>query len=573
MYYDALTLAAVAAEFHQTILGGRVQRVVQSGPLSIGLELYARHRRFQLVASADPQHARVHLSEAKVTRDPQARSPFLLHLRKRLRGAILQEIERPPLERILHLRFYHHRLSPEEQINTLVIETMGRYSNLILIDQQEIVLDCVKRVTPQMSPARPMLPQQRYEPPPPQIKADPRRVTVEGLRRALAGLDPGLSLQRALVNLYRGVSPLLAREIVHRTCGDVGISLADDYDPDRLAETLATFWSLPQSDGWEPCLAIEDGRPAAYAPYLLTHRPEWQIEPMPTTNQALNRYYAQQQPLTDHHQMRQRLQEAIEQHREKLETRLDTLDEELARADQVQALRRKGEWLLAFQHLVSPGQTLLEVEGLAIELDPQRSPVENAQAYFAQYRKAKQARRTLPYRIEETKQSLAWLEEMDTLLEIAEDYDDLASLARELEKARVLTRPSGPPHRKSALPPRTFYSEDGFTILVGRNARQNETITFNRAQPYDLWLHARDRPGAHVVLITGGEPVPPRTLEQAAALAAYYSQGRHETKVNVDYTECRYVRRAAPSRPGLVRYDHQKTLIVVPERPADLLRS
>jgi predicted ribosome quality control (RQC) complex YloA/Tae2 family protein len=566
MYYDALTMAAVSAELQSTVLSGRVQRVIQSSPLSIGLEIYAQRQRFQLLASAHPETGRVHLLEEKPTRDPQAQSPLLLHLRRRIRGSSLQKIESPPLERILFLHFFHPKMPLGEQHNTLIIEVMGRHSNIILRDAAGIVLDCIKRVTPQMSSVRPMLPNQHYQLPPKQIKADPRQVTPEGLKRALSSLKDSIPLDRALVNLYRGISPLLGREIVFRACGEASIKVAEIDDPECLVDELATFWSWSEATAVEPCLATEGDQPVACAPYQITHQPNWQIHPMPAISQALHKYYSFQRPLTGHQQTREILQKAINQHREQLRKQMEALEEERNKADQSEELRQKGEWLLAFQHLLKPDQSLLEIEGLAIEVDPDKSPVENAQAYFAAYRKAKQALKILPVRIEETEQSLAWIQEVSTMLELAENYDEIAMLATELEEAGILTRRRDTPHRKAALPPRSFQSEDGFTILVGRNAGQNETLSLRRARPHDLWFHARGLSGAHVIVITRGQPVPERTIEQAAALAAYYSQGRNESRVAVDYTECRHVRRTAPSRPGLVRYKYERTLFVTPER-------
>jgi predicted ribosome quality control (RQC) complex YloA/Tae2 family protein len=564
MSFDALTMAAIAAELEQTVLGGRVQRVVQTSRLSIGLEIYAGRQRHQLLASAHPLHARVHLSEVKPTRDPKARSPFLLHVRRRLRGARLKGIDVPALERILFLRFEHPKLPADEQENTFVIEIMGRRSNLILVDQETLVLDCIKRVTPQMSAARPMLPHQRYGLPPEQIKADPRGFDPQALARELAGLQPDTRLWQALVNLFRGVSPLLAREVVYRACGHSDVRVGEACAADRLTGELDGLWSLAVSGRWQPCLLLVEGRPVSYAPYPLTHTAEGEAPPVATISQTLDRFYASYEPLSGHRQTRQILLEAIGRQQERLRKRLSAVEDELARAGRAEELRRKGEWLLAYQNQVSPGQSLLSVEGMEITLDPKLTPVENAQAHFAAYKKAKQAGRTLPQRAEETRQGLAWLEEMAALVHLAETYDEIAFLGAELEEAGVHPVHPRVPRRRTSLPPRTFRSSDGFVILVGRNAHQNEQISLRRANRHDLWFHARDRPGAHVVVKTEGRPVPQKTLEEAASLAAHFSQGRDETRVTVNYTECRHLRRIGSTRPGLVRYDRERTLNVVP---------
>ncbi len=565
MDVDSLTVAAVAAELEEMVVGGRVQRVLQSGPLTIALEVYARHHRRYLLLSADSERARVHLQEKRPTRDPRVQSPLLLHLRRRLVGATLRDVRSLPRERILLLHFFHPKMPPEEQENTLIVEVMGRRSNLILRDAEGIVVDCIKRVTPRMSPARPMLPRQRYIPPPEQVKADPRAVTAVSLQQALAGLDADTPLWRGLVHLYRGVSPLLAREVVFRAGGRPEMAIGEPFDPERLAGELGAFWD-PARPAEPPCLALEGGRPVAFAPYRITHRPDWEVRPVERISQAIAQYFAHLHPLSGHEQTRSILREAIARQRQEWQRRLQALQAARERAGQADALRRKGEWLLAFQHQIPPGQRVFQVEGEEIELDPQKSPLENAQAYFAAYHKARQAEQVVPARMEETVASLDWLAEVEALLEVAETYDELALLAGELEEAGVLGPERRTPRRQAGLKPRTFRSSDGLTILVGRNARQNEDLSLRRARPDDLWFHARGVAGAHVILLTEGRPAPPQSLEEAASLAAYYSRARDERRVAVDYTECRHLRRATPHHPGLLRYKKERTLYVTPAR-------
>jgi predicted ribosome quality control (RQC) complex YloA/Tae2 family protein len=565
--FDALMMAAVAAELTATILHGRVQRVVQSGPFVIGLEVYAQHRRYHLLASAHPQHARVHLSQEKPTRDPRAQSPLLLHLRRRVRGAFLQEITLPPLERILLLRFHHPGLPAEDQENTLLVEVMGRHSNLILLDGRQIILDSIKRVTPQMSPNRPVLPQQVYLPPPPQAKMDPRYVSPDSLGHALSGLDA--PLWQALVHLYRGISPLLAREIVFRAGGELERPATVPGDLARLAEEIAAFWSRPTTGLWEPSWALQEDRAAGFASYRLTHRPEWEVRTSDSASQVVEAYFAALEPATGHQQLRRILLDVIHAQRERLEKRLNALRGEMDRAGQSEELRQKGEWLLAYQYQVVPGQATLHVEGIEIALNPAQTPVENAQEYFAAYRKAVQANRLLPQRIEETEQERDWFAELAVLVHNAERYEEITALGAELQEAGLLVPRRAVGFRKTRLPPRTYHTADGFTILVGRSARQNDELAFRQTRPHDLWLHARGRPGAHVVIATQGRPIPDETLKTAAALAAYYSHGRKEKRVAVDYTECRNVRRLDARHPGLVRYDRERTVVVVPARPLE----
>ncbi len=575
MLYDALTAHAVAAELRQTILGGRVQHVLQSGPLTIGLEIYAHRQRHYLVASAHPEHARVHLVRDKPTRDPRIQSPFLLHLRKRLVGARLEEVAAWPLERVLEMRFRHPASPPQEQGNRLLVEVMGRQSNILLVDAEQRIVDAIKRVTPRMSPTRPVLPRLPYRPPPPQLKLDPRNVTPAALRGALVGLQGDLPLWQALVNLFRGVSPLLARELSHRAGIDLEAPLSALSHLEELAAVLRSAWSLVESGEWEPCLAVEPADPQkgdrprllAYAPYRLTHRKDWQIEAVPSISEALERYYALQEPLADHEPSRRALLEAIARRREKVEGRLEALRKEQARESEADRLLRMGQLLLAYPQCVIPGQETVQIEGQEIRLDPHLTPVQNAQAYFRAYRKARQAGEKTVTLVQSAVLELDWLAQMAALVQEAETFDELAILASELTEAGVLSQSPIAGRKKAALPPRSFLTEDGFRVLVGRNARQNEELCFHRARPHDLWLHARNRPGAHVLLLAEGRTPSPEAIEFAAALAAYYSDGRDEAAVEVDITECRYLRRPASQHPGLVHYSHERTLRVRPRHP------
>ncbi|MGC8873383.1 MAG: Rqc2 family fibronectin-binding protein [Chloroflexia bacterium] len=574
MFYDALTAHAVVAELRRTIRGGRVQHVVQSGPLTLGLEIYAGHRRHYLVASAHPENARLHLVQAKPSRDPRAQSPLLLHLRKRLVGAYLEEVTAWPLERVIEMTFRHPGLPPEEQVNHLIVEVMGRQSNILLVDADQCIVDAIKRVTPRMSPARPVLPRTPYRPPPPQLKLDPRTVTAPTLEGALSGVRTDLPLWQALVHLFRGVSPLLAREVCHRAGLGDDLPISEFRGTEELAAALRDAWQPTATGEWEPCLALalkEAGpggpRPLAYAPYRLSHRSDWLVEPRESISEALEQYYAWEEPVADHAPSRRLLLEAIARQQEKLQNRLEALRREQAREAEAERLLQMGQLILAYQRQVNPGQETLRVEGLEIPLDPHRTLVENAQAYFHAYRKARQAGERTRALIQEAELEMDWLAQMGALVREAETFDELALLSGEIAEAGLLPQDQIGGRRKTALPPRAFLTEDGFRVLVGRNARQNEELTFRRARPHDLWLHARTRPGAHVLLLTEGRTPSPQAIEFAAGLAAYYSDGRNEAAVEVDVTECRYVRRLTSRHPGLVRYTHERTLRVRPQPP------
>jgi predicted ribosome quality control (RQC) complex YloA/Tae2 family protein len=563
MFFDALTMACITAELRTAILGGRVQQVLLPDKLSVGLEIYAQHQRHYLLASAHAEQGRLHLASEKLRRGVDKETGLLLLLRKYARGAIISALEQPPFERILQLEFDH----PEWGCSELIVEVMGRHSNIMLVDAAGRVLDAVKRVGPQMSPVRPILPGQPYTPPPPQAKLSPSDLTEYRLRQILAGQEPETQVWRALVRGLRGMSPLLAREIAFRGLGHPRATVAQI---ERLTPLLEAIRQLlaPLDDGeWQPTIALEGDEPVAYAPYPLTHRAGWQA--MPSMSQAIETYTAAVANADPYAAAKRPVQEAIVAARSRLERRREAIERSLRQTAEADRWRQWGEWILAYAHAIAPGQTELlaetgEDEPLRIPLEPDKTPVENAQTCFSRYRKAQRAAEGGPARLREATLALQDLEQLETDLALASDRPEIDAVRAALVEAgyvRTKKRPSSAPRPSR---PFSLTSPDGFTILVGRNSRQNDEVTFRRAKGDDWWFHARGVPAAHVIVRSEGQRLPPDTIRRAAELAAHFSRLRDETDVAVDYTQRRHVRRIPGAAPGLVTYSQEQTIRVAP---------
>ncbi len=530
--FDAVTLAAVADELNETIVRGRVQEVVQLDALAVGLEIYAQHRRHYLYLSAHPDEARVHLVAAKL-RGGSVTSPLLLLLRKYVKGAFVDSISPLPHERVLLLRFDHST----EGVSTLVVETIGRYANLILLDAAGIVLEAAKRVPAAINRARVILPKHRYVPPPPQAKLDPSALTVADLARTLAE-NRGAPLWQTLVKTIAGVSPLLAREIQQR--------VSSDPAPERVWKTLGELVRAP----WHPTVAYAEGEPAAFASYPLTQFAETRA--FDSMSAAIEAFYGTPESYAA---AKEPLRAQLEDARDKLARKRDALAQSLPSPDEIERWRARGELILAYAHQISTGQAILVAEmgdtRMEIPLDPRLSAVENAQACFKEYRRAKDAAARVPALLAAAQVELDYAEQMLNDLEFAESRAEIEAIARAAYEAGLI---GGHPRRARALgsEPRVFRSRDGFTILVGRNARQNDEITFRRARPDDLWLHVRALPGAHVVIVRAGRNVPETTIAEAAALARRYSQARDDSHAQVIVTSRRYVHRLRGGKPGMV---------------------
>jgi predicted ribosome quality control (RQC) complex YloA/Tae2 family protein len=594
-YFDALTIAAVVAELQATIIGGRIQRVLQPSPLSIALEIYNNHRRHQLLFSASPQFARMHLSKAKPSRGVTADTPLLLLLRKYVNGGRIMAVEQPNLERVIMLSIAKRPHSrnptaeePEPELDRepdsfaddefllrseLIAELMERRSNLILVNDENRILGCARRITAQMS-RRVVLPNEPYEVPPPQEKRDPHTATPHGIQDAAMHAQPdakgrAANLARVLVDAYRGVSPLAAREVVFRATGTIETMPGPDLPWEQLATSLRGIW-LEQG---EPCLALRDDTPVAFAPYMLTHLPN--VVRQPGMSEALEAFYTAGEQLTNHQQRRDALQTQILDIRDRTERQRSALAGELEQARKLEQLRWEGEMIFAYLHTITPRQTVLQVTDEAgnphmIQLDPNKSAVESAQQRFRAYDKAKSAVEGVPERLRTAELKLAGIAETLAMLELAEGFEAIETIATEATEQGLLPIRANPSKRKPVrikASPLRLESSDGMLIYVGRSAGQNEIVTFKLGSPEDIWMHVRNIPGSHVIIKSAGREVSEPTLLEAAGLAAYFSKHRNEQAVEVDYARRIQVRRIRGGPPGLVSYHAEGTVRVAPRPP------
>ena len=560
MQIDFMTLACFRDEM-DPLLGARVQNVLLLNRRSVGLELYAGQRHYLLV-SADPTRPRILFTPEKLRRGVEADTPFLLLMRKWVRRAQLVDVTQPPWERILVLHFKGAAGDCQ-----LVIELVGRYSNVVLVGPDGCVLEAIKHVGPDMSRYRVTLPAHPYRLPPlPPDRHPPARLSLADLTARLTGAPPDQTLRRWLMEHLLGVGPVVAREIAVRATGDAD-TLARVSEAQAVAQAVAELLAPLENGWWSPHIAFDaDGQVVAFVPY-----PPQQFEraqAVPDINQAMWRYYEAEQLADAYAGVRQSVQKLICQAETRLKKRGEKLEKQRVDESEIDRLRIAGELLLTFQGRVFPNAQEVTLPGyagqpVAIALDSKLTAVENAQAYFRRYEKARRAANRIPALIGELKVDHAYLAQLNADLKLAESRPEIDAVREALVQAgwaRGRRRSTG----ALVSGPRRI-EVGGFLILVGRNAKQNETVTFERAGPNDLWLHVRGLPGAHVVIKRARKKTPDAVIQQAAQLAAFYSQARDETgRVAVDVTERRFVRRLKGSHPGLVTYRNEKTIFVQP---------
>jgi len=569
MPFDAVTLMALRRELDDRCLGGRVQRVLRPNDAAIGLEVYAG-QRWQLLLSADPQRPGIYLPEAKLRRGAEKPSPLEQLLRKYVRGARLTAIQQPHLERVLRFQF-----SGAEGRVDLLCEIMGRLSNLILVDEAGEVMDALRRVPASINRYRTILPHRPYVPPPPQKKRDPLTLSPQQLLSALR--DQEGPLFRRLVAAVGAISPPLAREIVFRALGSLDVAPVPTLDGCR--RMVATILDLLAADrqpaGW---LAYRQrsGERRAYDffPYEPLHQEDRQA--CEDLFAAINGVQAAVGQIDPYRQVRQRLHDLVAEQIKKQSARRHSLQQSLVPEDELSRLQASGTAILSMAWAIEPGQPELRVDleelgiehrpgvpaAQAIPLDPDRSPSENAQSFFREYRRLQSAGAQVPALIAEAERELAYLAQLDADIDLAEDRAQLDEVEQTLSAAGYLRKRKK--NRSLASQPLRLRAPDGTLILVGRNSRQNDQVTFRLSSPDDLWLHAHGVPGSHVIIRSGGGALSEETLLIAARLAAYYSRGRGESRLRVDYAPRRHVRPIRKGRPGMVTYTHEETLVVEP---------
>jgi predicted ribosome quality control (RQC) complex YloA/Tae2 family protein len=560
MHVDFLTLACLKHDLER-LEGARIQQVVMTNEQTLALELYAGFRAY-LLLDISPQHSRALLQEEKARRGVERETPLGLLLKKYVRGGRLRAVEQPAWERILRFHVEH-----EEGRSVLVAEIMGKYSNLLLLDEAGTIRECVRRVGPEQNPYRVTLPNHPYVSPPPLTKRPPPMLGEQDWERLLASADAEQPLHRLLVRELAAVSPTLAREMVARASGEADTPVGE-VEALALLDAASDLFAPLQSGQWEPHLARdEEGEVIAFAPYELTQFEE--SEPAATISEAMQRFFEARMDTDAYAAARRRVAEMLAQARKSVEGTLYQLRSQHVDPAEVERLRESGELLLAYQWQVQKGSDSVELfdyegEPRRIALDPTQTPVENAQRYFTRYEKKKRAAEEVPPRVEAAEADLSFLQGLENDLQQAEERPEIDAVRVALVSAGLVHAPKR--RRGGTMPvrgPRRVVLGQ-WTILVGRNSQQNDEVTFRYGAPEDLWFHARGVPGSHVILKTAGREPSPEIVERAAALAAYYSQARGNREADVVVTERRHVRRISGARPGLVTYRSERTLRVSP---------
>ncbi|MDD3346905.1 NFACT RNA binding domain-containing protein [Oscillibacter sp.] len=573
MALDAICLQAIVAEIRPQLLGLRIDKVQQ--PVRDQVILLLRGNR-RLLLSAGANAPRMHFTS--LSRDNPAEPPmFCMLLRKHLVGARVAEITQPALERLVRLELDITDEFGRPGKRTLVLEAMGRRSNLILLDEEGRIIECMRRVDAEMSANRQVLPGLFYEPPAAVGRLPVTEETEEGFREKLAAANPERQVDAFLLDGYFGLSPLMARELAFRTAGqtDARLMELDGAGVDRLWKEIEDLTRSVKENKFTAICLKQEGRPAGFSCLpIAQYGSAMELAVYPSFSELLDDYYEAVERLERTKQRGADLIRTATSARERLRRKLALQEADYAATQNRDQLRVSGELITANLYRMERGQSQLRCENfyeencppVNVSLDPLLTPQQNAAKYYKRYTKAKTAEKYLREQMELARRDLTYLESVLEEIAEAESEQDFSDIRGELRESGFLRRQSGgKKEQKRASKPREFRTSSGLRVLVGRNNRQNDKLTMKDSDRRDLWFHTQKIHGSHVILCTGGKEVDDDTIVEAAKLAAWYSQARESGNVPVDYTQVKNVKKPAGGRPGMVTYSTCRTVNVLPD--------
>jgi len=571
MPLDAICLRGIVHEL-QSAVDLRIEKIQQPARDQILLTLRGNRK---LLLQAGGAHPRLH--DTEISRENPATPPmFCMLLRKHLSGGRILSITQPGLERIAEITIsIAHELGQPGQ-RRLILEAMGRRANLLLVDGEGRILDCLRRVDADMNGERQLLPGLFYRLPAAPEKLDPLETEPEALPTLLAAADQEQTLDKFLLDTFFGLSPLVCRELAFRAAGftDARLFTLDEGVRSKLTEVFSRWQADVKENNFAPTLILQQEVPTDFSYFPITqYQSAAECRPAESFSRLLDSFFETRERQERIRQKGQDLLKTATAARDRLARKLAIQEKEYAQTLNREQLRMQGELITANLYRMERGQRKLVAQNyyepdcpdVEIPLDPLLTPQQNAARYFKQYSKAKTAETILSQQISKGRLELEYLESILDELSRAELEQDFSDIRAELREAGYLR---ADPKQKKALKrpatgPRVFYSSSGLRILVGRNNHQNDRLV-KECHRLDYWLHTQKIHGSHVILETGGLEPDEAALTEAASLAAWFSQAQGGSQIPVDYTQLRYVKKPAGARPGMVVYDPYRTAYVSP---------
>ncbi len=567
MAFDGVTIAGIVSELRDKLVGNRIYKIAQPEKDELILTVKGSCGQVRMLMSADASLPLLYLTEKNKT-SPMTAPNFCMLLRKHLQNARIISVTQPGLERIVRFELEHLNELGDLCRKYLIIELMGKHSNIIFCDDKDMIIDSIKHISGMVSSVREVLPGRTYFIPRTQDKADLLACSAEEIAAVLRARS--LPLYKAIYTGFTGISPCIAQEL----CCRAGIA-ADLPSPELSAEMseriVSEICGLADSiRHGDFCYNVvyENGQPAEYAAVRLSSYAQGQSRNFERISDLLEYYYAEKNMITRIRQrsvdLRKIVQTALERNVKKYDLQIRQLQD----TEKRDKYRVYGELLNAYGYGVETGAKSMEALNyyddrmITIPLDPTLSAGENAKKYFDKYQKLKRTYEALTTLTKETKEEIDHLSSISTSLDIALREEDLVQIKEELIESGYIRRRGNAKREKITSRPFHYVSSDGYHIYVGKNNYQNEELTFRFATGNDWWFHTKGIPGSHVVVKADNEELPDRVFEEAGKLAAHYSQARGQEKVEIDYTQKKNVKKPNGSKPGFVVYYTNYSLVI-----------
>lgn len=567
MAFDGITIANIVHELNRNLLDGRINKIAQpeTDELLLTIKTPGGQRRLSISASASLPL--IYLTEGNKP-SPMTAPNFCMLLRKHINNGRITKIWQPKLERIIHFEIEHLDELGDLCKKELIVEIMGKHSNIIFCNEDGTIIDSIKHVSSQMSSVREVLPGRTYFIPDTMEKSDPLSVSFAEFQRVLT--EKPIPLAKAVYTSFTGISPVVAEEICYLSGIDSALT------PRELSEDLLThlyrqftlYFEEVTAGHFSPAIYYHGAEPKEFSALPLTHFSQYIRKEYDSISRLLEDYYAEKNTLTRIRQksvdLRRVVQTALERNRKKY----DLQAKQLRDTENREKFKVYGELIHTYGYNLEPGAKKLEAlnyytnEMITIPLDSTKTPQENALKYFEKYNKQKRTFEALTSLIEETRDDISYLESVSNALDIALSEDDLTQIKEELIESGYIRRKFTKKKVKITSKPFHYLSSDGYHIYVGKNNLQNEELTFHFASGNDWWFHAKGIPGSHVIVKTNGEELPDRTFEEAGKLAAYYSKNRGSEKIEIDYIEKKHVKKPKGGKPGFVVYYTNYSLMI-----------
>lgn len=572
MAFDGTVIANIVYDMNRLLTGGRIYKIYQPETDELLLVIKNQKETHRLLLSASASLPLVYFtSENK--QNPMTAPNFCMLLRKHISNGRIVEVSQPGMERIIEIRIEHLNELGDLCAKKLVIEIMGKHSNIIFLDDTGMIIDSIKHISHQVSSVREVLPGRTYMVPPAQGKISLYDITPAWMEGTL--LTKASSVQKAIYGSISGISPLMANEICYRASidGDAAVASLSDTEQATLYGELVRLKSQLQNHEFAPCIIYQGKTPLEFACMELSMYPDMETKTFSSISEVLETYYAEKEVVTRIRQKSTDLRKIVSNAIERTAKKYDLQRKQLKDTEKKEKYKIYGELLHTYGYDVQPGQKELtcinyyDGNEITIPLDTQLTAMENAKKYFDRYGKLKRTYEALHVLVEETRAELEHLESISNSLEIARDENDLMMIKEELMDYNYVKRHGQSKKKnKSKSKPFHYISSDGFHMYVGKNNFQNDELTFKFANGKDMWFHAKKMAGSHVIVkLETASELPDKTYEEAARLAAYYSKGKNAPKVEIDYTERRNLKKPPQAKPGFVIYHTNYSMIIEPD--------